>query len=117
VVARERPEIFKEVITAHLEPGDIFLWTDMTLHQACPGCGEGPTEPELMRAAVYVCMSPKSKCTSKVLEQRRKAVYYNTGNGHTAHHPIDSLAKLEGAEPETPYDIGLLSDAQRALVG
>jgi hypothetical protein len=65
-VARERPEIFREVINAHLEAGDVFLWTDETLHQACPGRGVGPTEPELMRAAVYVCMSPKSKATPAV---------------------------------------------------
>ena len=56
--AKERPELFQEVITAHLEPGDVFLWTDMTLHQACPGRGVGPTEPELMRAAC--CKHPSS---------------------------------------------------------
>ena len=33
-------------------------------------------------------MSPKSKATPEVIEERRKAVYHNTGNGHTAHHPL-----------------------------
>ena len=117
LVARERPELFEQVISAHLEPGDVFLWTDMTLHQACPGRGVGPTEPELMRAAVYVCMSPTSKATPAILEQRRLAVHYNTGNGHTAHHPVDSLEKLLGTEPQTPYSLSRLNAAQRALVG
>ena len=58
IVAEQKPEIFAEVINAHVEPGDVFLWTDQTLHQACPGRGVGPTEPEVSRAAVYVTMSP-----------------------------------------------------------
>lgn len=89
LVAEQRPEIFREVINAHLEPGDTFLWTDMTLHQRCPGRGVGPTKPELIRAAVYVCMSPKSKATPEVLEERRKAVYCAA-----AHDPITRLALL-----------------------
>ena len=137
-MARERPEIFREVINAHLEAGDVFLWTDETLHQACPGRGVGPTEPELMRAAVYVCMSPKSKATPavptppppcrplceclslfslslfsllclsllslfflsllslsqalrvQVLEERRLAVYHNTGAPRLSSRPIAS---------------------------
>ena len=34
IVAEQRPEIFAEVINAHLEPGDVFLWTDQTLCDA-----------------------------------------------------------------------------------
>lgn len=89
LVAEQRPEIFREVINAHLEPGDAFLWTDMTLHQRCPGRGVGPTKPELIRAAVYVCMSPKSKATPEVLEERRKAVYCVA-----APHPFTRLALI-----------------------
>jgi hypothetical protein len=118
LVAKERPELFQEVINAHLEPGDVFLWTDMTLHQACPGKGVGPTEPELTRAAVYVCMSPKSKATAEVLEERRKAVYHNTGNGHTAHHPMGSPGRPKvWEEPKTPFPLKRLTEAQRKLVG
>ena len=91
----------------------------MTLHQACPGRGVGPTDPELMRAACYVCMSPKSKATPEVLEERRKAVYHNTGNGHTAHHPMGRPGnpKVWEDDPETPYPLERLTPAQLKLVG
>jgi hypothetical protein len=114
-----------------------------------------------MRAAVYVCMSPKAVATgpaparvisdhhpcsllwlsshrrawghgltcifwanqtpntvagpaaAEVLEQRRAAVEYGTGNGHTSHHPIN----IPESEPEHPYGLARLTATQRALVG
>lgn len=59
VLAEERPEIFQEFITAAMEPGDVFLWSDKTIHSACPGVGVGPTEADLMRCAVYGSERPR----------------------------------------------------------
>lgn len=87
-VAEHRPEIFERVITAHVEAGDVFLWLDTAIHCRAGGIGVGPTDPSLIRAAVYVTMSPKSKATPDTLEQRLQAVMTNHGNGHTAHHPL-----------------------------
>eukprot|EP01052_Picozoa_sp_SAG31_P045511 SAG31_NODE_8338_length_1471_cov_17.047134_2_plen_202_part_00 len=55
-----------------------------------------------------------------VLEERRVCVELNTGNGHTAHHPMAvrgrSWPPEDMAPPETPYSLERLSKAQRLLV-
>jgi hypothetical protein len=66
----------------------VFLWLDTAIHCRCGGVGVGPTDPSLIRAAVYVTMSPKAKATPETLTQRLQAVKTNHGNGHTAHHPL-----------------------------
>lgn len=53
-----------------------------------------------------------------MIEERRKAVYHNTGNGHTAHHPMGRPGQPKiWEEPETPYPLERLTPAQRKLVG
>jgi len=58
-------------------------------------------------------MSPRDKATPEVLEQRRAAVDYGTGNGHTSHHPIN----IPDNDPQHPYGLEKLTPQQRALVG
>ena len=123
-VAEQRPEVFSSVITAHVEAGDVFLWLDTTIHCRAGGTGVGPTDPTLIRAAVYVTMSPKSKATPQTLDEREQAVIGNHGNGHTAHHPMvtgmsgrenKDLAILRDGAPEWG-GLESLTPAQLALV-
>ena len=62
----------------------------------------------------------REKATPQVLEERRLCVELNTGNGHTAHHPMSVRGRNWPPEdqepPETPYPIERLSEAQRLLV-
>jgi len=77
VVAEHRPDVFESVIHAHVEAGDVFLWLDTAIHCRAGGVGVGPTEPDLIRAAVYVTMSPKSRATPETLRQRELATLNN----------------------------------------
>ena len=107
-------------VLAHSRVALLRVVYALCRHQACPGRGVGPTEPEVSRAAVYVTMSPIEKATPQVLEERRLCVELNTGNGHTAHHPMSVRGRNWPPEdqepPETPYPIERLSEAQRLLV-
>ena len=101
VVAEHRPDVFESVIHAHVEAGDVvsqryfldlprlpvsltwkaspfqFLWLDTAIHCRAGGVGVGPTDPDLIRAAVYVTMSPKSRATPETLRQRELATLNN----------------------------------------
>ena len=61
-------------------------------------------------------MSPKALATPETLRQRELAAELNTGNGHTAHHPVPQVDK--GANPAAPRWGGVqsLTLAQRALI-
>lgn len=59
--------------TVHLEPGDLLLWDSRTIHCSGPGEGHSEAEPRLVRAVSLVCMMPRSRTSSDVLEQRKAA--------------------------------------------
>lgn len=124
-VAEHRPEVFDQnVIIAHVEAGDVFLWLDTTIHCRAGGVGTGPTEPSLIRAAVYVTMSPKANATPETLRQRELAVVTNHGNGHTAHHPLSTgMSGRQSKDLSVPREgvpewggLESLSPSQRALI-
>lgn len=50
-----------------------------------PTVEAGYPEDELLRMAVYVCMSPRGMAAAEVLPQRRKAYAYRLGTSHWPH--------------------------------
>ena len=90
----ERADYSKAIVPA-LKRGDLLLWDSRALHCNCPGEGAGrlsgeeagqAAEPELLRATVHMCLSPKSLANEEVLEQRRWAYRENLTLNHQAHH-------------------------------
>ena len=54
-----------------LQPGDILLWDSRLVH--CGRVGDGDPE-ELARASLCVCMGPRDRASSEVLQKRREAL-------------------------------------------
>lgn len=58
--------------------GDLVLWDSRCVHCNAPGRELPPSSdtsgpPKLLRAVAYICMTPKSKASGDVLEQRKNA--------------------------------------------
>lgn len=69
-----------------LEPGDLALWDSRTIHCNTPPTSlENEIPTQLRRAVAYVCMTPKSKASSTVLEMRRSAVDRGITTSHWPH--------------------------------
>lgn len=96
-VLADRPELFDRIVMGHMEPGDVFLWDDRTMHANAAGRGPGAKEVEFARAACYVTMSKKSLLSDEALETRRLGWQRGVGNGHPAHHPLPR-SRFEGAK-------------------
>lgn len=102
------------------------MWDARALHCSFPGVSteadaESATgqaaQPELLRATVHMCLSPKALATPEVLEQRRWAYSQNLTLNHQAHHmspQAGRLVRMEGfnAPPPAP-----LSPLQQSLLG
>merc|ERR1711879_949257 len=72
------------------EPGDLILWDGRTIHGGRVGLGvnEEKEEPEyssLARLSFCVCMTQKSRATSRVLRARRKAFEKGDACNHWPH--------------------------------
>merc|ERR1712129_471939 len=69
-----------------LRGGDFVLWDSRCVHCSTPAL-EAPTAPtdRLLRAAVYVCMTPREKATEKTLEARRKGYENAMTTSHWPH--------------------------------
>ena len=66
---------YTKAIIPALKRGDLLLWDARALHCNCPGDGAGrlagtaagqAAEPQLLRATVHMCLSPKSLATEAV---------------------------------------------------
>lgn len=72
-----------------MRAGDFVLWDSRTVHCNSPAI-ETPVTPEdrLLRAVVYVCMTPRSYATPDVLEKRIEAYNFCKTTTHWPHkHP------------------------------
>ncbi|CAJ1387105.1 unnamed protein product [Effrenium voratum] len=69
--------------------GDLVLWDSRCLHCNTPA-SDMPDRPrdELLRACVYVCMTPKAWCPEKALEQRRKGYELRVTTSHWPHRHV-----------------------------
>jgi hypothetical protein len=92
-VRANRPDVFAGAIYPDLEPGDLFLWDDRTLHCNAPGYGPAPATTDLLRACCYVCMTPKSNATPEIIAGRRRAVELGWGTGHTSHTEVQFFSR------------------------
>jgi hypothetical protein len=92
------------VMTAHLEPGDLFLWDDRTLHCNASGHPGYPTPPDsLSRAAVLVCMAPRGwgGTDPKVTQAaRRYALELGVDGGHDTTCSLRSMAAVDERKRE-----------------
>jgi hypothetical protein len=105
-----------------LRAGDLLLWDARALHCSYPGAAATAAhgqaaQPELLRATVHMCLSPRALATEEVLEQRRWAYRENLTLNHQGHHMNERsaarLVRLEGFEhpppaPLTPVQLSLL---------
>ena len=97
-VLADQPELFDSIVMGHMEPGDIFLWDDRTIHANAAGRGPGAGEVEFARCACYVTMSKKSLLSEEALQTRRLGWQKGVGNGHPAHHPLPRSRFEEGTK-------------------
>ena len=78
-IIKHSPEEIAGAIKVQMFPGDALTWDDRTIHGSGPGVGQGPSEPELERAAVLCSMYPRARTPSGVLKSRQIAI----ANGFT----------------------------------
>ena len=99
------------------------MWDVRALHCSYPGVETGASkdgqaaQPELLRATVHMCLSPKRLATEEVLAQRRWAYQENLTLNHQAHHmspQAGRLVRLEGFAHPPPAP---LNPAQLSLLG
>lgn len=82
-------ELPKKLVTC--QAGDLVLWDSRCVHCNAPGryiLGAAPSQSapvELLRAVGYVCMTPKSKASEVVLQQRRQAYRDRLTTSHWPH--------------------------------
>mmetsp|Transcript_24743 Transcript_24743/g.35972 ORF Transcript_24743/g.35972 Transcript_24743/m.35972 type:complete len:371 (-) Transcript_24743:434-1546(-) len=110
--------------------GDLVLWDSRTIHCNNPSLTT-PTEErgyphdQLLRAAIYVCMTPRYKASSNVITMRRKAFLAGVGTSHWPHefHPkcpgeIDTVfQKFTDKKVEEAFVDLNVREEQRSLIG
>ena len=114
-------------VTCHA--GDLVLWDSRTVHCNTPalinGLAKGsppasPVQRDLLRAVVYVCMTPASKASLEVLTHRRLAFAARQGTNHWPHEFDSSdgemLERIVDAE-QLAAALNGASKACRELVG
>lgn len=104
--------------------GDLVLWDSRCVHCNAPGRVLQPESnvsrpPQLLRIAAYICMTPKSKASTDVLEQRRAAYRNRITTSHWPHlftaTRADRAIALEMSQD--PLDLEApLADARRSLI-
>lgn len=115
-------------LVPRLAAGDLLLWDSRTVHCSTPGSGEvaAGDAAELLRAAVFVCMVPRTRAPAEVLEARKAALARRATTTHRPHAfqdtaLYDSYAAVPEAERRrfaVPADGGPpLTAAVARLVG
>ena len=92
-----------------LEPGDLLLWDSRLVHAG--SVGDCAQSGELARASLCVCMGPRSRASTEVLERRRQAL---TEGWCFSHWPWEATVKSVG--DVTGYYHPNLSEEQWELV-
>mmetsp|Transcript_11874 Transcript_11874/g.21703 ORF Transcript_11874/g.21703 Transcript_11874/m.21703 type:complete len:351 (-) Transcript_11874:124-1176(-) len=80
----------KRLVTSRA--GDLILWDSRTVHCNTPAVST-PTAPgsRLLRACVYVCMTPKAWADKRTLEDRRKGYEIRVTTSHWPHTSVMGL--------------------------
>jgi len=109
-------------IMAHMEAGDLLLWDSRTIHCSSPGTKRPASDTDLLRAASLICMMPRHKSNTKIIEQRKAAVadLTSTTNWSDRFVNADEFPQITAAPnratfqlPEPPQ----LNESQLKLVG
>merc|ERR1711862_112761 len=78
--------------------GDLVLWDSRCVHCNTPATLQPTTsEGELLRVAIYVCMTKKSAASSEDLQRRRNAYAMGVSSNHW---PVFSEAEFEEFKAE-----------------
>lgn len=95
------------------QAGDLVLWDSRCLHCNSPAV-QTPESPgsRLLRAVVYVCMTPKAWATSEVLERRRSGYEMRVTTTHWPH--VNAMGVGWAKAP--PLDFAAAPPARQALI-
>jgi hypothetical protein len=96
-----------------MRAGDFVLWDSRCVHCNTPAI-EQPTAPvdRLLRAVVYVCMTPREKASEKTLEDRRRGYDANITTTHWPHKNCVGF----GFKREPPLDYSTAPPEHKALI-
>ena len=119
--------VLRNGILVTCKAGDLVLWDSRTMHCNTPAieppsAANGYSESELLRAVVYVCMTPRRFASASTLSQRRRAALVGLGTTHWPHefYPVADPACLNGVD-EAALDeaarCGRISRERRDLIG
>lgn len=97
------------------QAGDLVLWDSRCVHCNTPAV-RMPTcrRDELLRACVYVCMTPKAWATEGTLEDRRKGYEIRMTSSHYPHTQVMGFGWVKGVGR---LDLKDASAERRALIG
>merc|ERR1719265_289847 len=93
--------------------GDLVLWDSRTVHANAPAPGQPDCPADrLLRAAAYICMTPKKFASADILKGRRSAyeMWYSTSHWP---HKLD----LGSCRPAPPRSFTDAPPAVAALIG
>ena len=106
--------------------GDAILWDSRLMHCNTPAleppsAALGYAENELLRAAIYVCMTPRRFADRATLALRRSAALAGVGSSHWPHDfkpaaDPSLLVPVDEAQLEEAVRAGLMSREQWALI-
>eukprot|EP00434_Breviolum_minutum_P011034 symbB.v1.2.009735.t1/scaffold625.1/size179458/12 len=97
------------------EPGDLILWDSRTIHGGHVGTGAAEANDELARMSVTVCMVPRSRATTEVLEARRQGFLMGKIFNHAPHEAGSSTGTLRSRSRKR-HCLEELTAAQQALL-
>jgi len=109
-----------------LRPGDMLCWDSRTAHCSSPGSSGQAVDNshQLSRAAVFVCMVPRTKANDTLIKTRKKAVSLQVTTTHRPHvyNPThkysDWRIRLQrGDTLPYPAHPATLTAARRKLIG
>lgn len=124
VNVRKDDPIFKDIPRGRLvqaKAGDLLLWDSRCIHCNTPGrVSQDTAVPskaqianELIRFAVYICMTPRWKCSEEVIKYRQKCFRHGVT---TSHWPFMKSAMAQ-SRPLPGYTRPKKTRVIRELVG
>mmetsp|Transcript_32466 Transcript_32466/g.62523 ORF Transcript_32466/g.62523 Transcript_32466/m.62523 type:complete len:577 (+) Transcript_32466:134-1864(+) len=118
----------RDGVMLECDAGDLVLWDSRTVHCNAPALSsptdKGVADDELLRAVLYVCMTPAERATEEVLRLRRRSFIAGVGTTHWPHTfvplgnrglIVDYLDSISDAQVDEI--MARLDPVQRRLIG